>query len=222
MGTGRMGTGRMGTGRLGTGRVPPPRPPGKRPPLTPSAASAASSVATSATTTTTTSTAATTTSTTSTTSEGSVDVVAAATAKHRAAIGLSPVSKRTPAQQGFLAALAMSPISTSGKILHTTTNDDTTEKSFTSFDYRKKRAENIEMMSERRRMNQVISNVQKLDQQLTFGSSLGGGMIPQLRLSALPPKPILRQYNLLADDDMIISSSDDDMDSDEYVETYED
>ena len=64
-------------------------------------------------------------------------------------------------------------------------------------------------------MNHFISNVKQLDQQLA-----GGGVIPQLRLSALPPKPILRQYNLLGDDDMAISSSDDS--EEEYVETYDD
>jgi len=79
-------------------------------------------------------------------------------------------------------------------------------------------------------MNGFISNVEQLDRDLTkggfeiggFGGGGGGGggggvgLIPQLRLSALPPKPQLRQYNLIGDQQ--ISSSDDD---DDYDDVYE-
>ena len=85
-------------------------------------------------------------------------------------------------------------------------------------DFRQKKKFNIAIMRERKRMNGFISNVEQLDQALTKGGGGGGGFVPQLRLSALPPKPQLRSYNLLGDDGQTISSSDDDSD----VETYYD
>ena len=138
-----------------------------------------------------------------------MDAVSAATAKHRAAIGLSAVTKRTPAQKGFLAALAASPLNAA------VNKKSLKEEEPSRSDYRKKKASNIAVMDERRRISHLISNVEQLDRELTNSPV---GFVPQLRMSALPPRPVLRSYNLL--DDTTISSSDDDDTDDEYVHTY--
>ena len=65
-------------------------------------------------------------------------------------------------------------------------------------------------MHERRRVNELISNVEKLNQDMANGPA-----IPKLRLSALAPKPILRSYNLIGDAQ--ISSSDDDLSGEDIV-----
>jgi hypothetical protein len=215
MNTGRRNTGRVNTGRVNTGRRPPPRgvqpPMGKRPPSTaPPTPSAATSITESSTEATTTETKTGTTETANTTSK-SLDAVSAATAKHRAAIGLAAVTKRTPAQKGFLAALTASPVAAQKKSMRNYDKDDGIV-----VDYRQKKNFNIAVMSERKRMSGFISNIEQLDHDLNKGAS---GFVPQLRLSALPPKPQLRSYNLLGDDGQTISSSDED---DYDVDTYYD
>jgi hypothetical protein len=226
MNTGRRNTGRVNTGRVNTGRRPPPprgtasgkRLPGAAPPTpkpkAPPTPKPAAKIPT----------------TTTTTTSTPIDAVAAATAKHRAAIGLAAVTKRTPAQKGFLAALQGSPVAAQKKSMKLDAFNKNNElfHGDHAVDYRNKKNFNIAMMSERKRMNGFISNVEQLDRDLTkggfeiggFGGGGGGGggvgLIPQLRLSALPPKPQLRQYNLIGDQQ--ISSSDDD---DDYDDVYE-
>lgn len=134
------------------------------------------------------------------------DAVAAATAKHRAAIGLDPLTKRTPAQKHFLSILSSShspsASNTSSETSQQQHGNDPPRGGASS--YREKKAAGLAIMHERRRMNEVISNVVKLDHDLSNGPTT----IPPLRLSALAPKPILRSYNLIGDTQ--ISSSDED------------
>jgi serine/threonine protein kinase len=139
------------------------------------------------------------------------DAVSAATAKHRAAIGLDPLTKRTPAQKHFLSILSSSHSSSaSGAASSKPTESDSTGG---AVNYRRKKASGLAIMHERRRVNELISNVEKLNQDLANGPT-----IPKLRLSALAPKPILRSYNLIGDAQ--ISSSDEDL-SDEDVVAYD-
>ena len=89
------------------------------------------------------------------------DAVSAATAKHRAAIGLDPLTKRTPAQKHFLSILSSShspPVSgeVSSKIRVKDSNGG-------SANYRKKKASGLAIMHERRRVSELISNVEKLN-----------------------------------------------------------
>ena len=139
------------------------------------------------------------------------DAVSAATAKHRAAIGLDPLTKRTPAQKHFLSILSSShspPVSgeVSSKIRVKDSNGG-------SANYRKKKASGLAIMHERRRVSELISNVEKLNRDLAIAPT-----IPKLRLSALAPKPILRSYNLIGETQ--ISSSDEDL-SEEDVVAYD-
>ena len=130
------------------------------------------------------------------------DVVAVATAKHRAAIGLDPLTKRTPAQKHFLSILSSSHApssSPSAASLKPYESD-----SGGSAHYRRKKMSGLAIMHERRRVNELISNVEKFNQDLASGPT-----IPKLRLSALAPKPILRSYNLIGDAQ--ISSSDEEL-----------
>ena len=213
-------TGRS-NGSNGSGAPSPSKPSSRKPPYTPSNAASTSSTPTAvptpknATTTTTTTTATTTTTTTTTTTKP-IDAVAAATAKHRAAIGLSAVTKRTPAQKGFLAALQFSPLNTNSPD-RKSFKETKDQNSSVLLNYKKKRAGNLAVMGERRRISHLISNVEQLDRELNNSPV---GFVPNLRMSALPPKPILRSYNL-GQDDQVISSSDDSDGSDYEVEDYD-
>lgn len=82
-----------------------------------------------------------------------------------------------------------------------------------SANYRKKKASGLAIMHERRRVSELISNVEKLNRDLAIAPT-----IPKLRLSALAPKPILRSYNLIGETQ--ISSSDEDL-SEEDVVAYD-
>ena len=153
------------------------------------------------------------------------DVVAAATAKHRAAIGLNPVTKRTPAQQHFLSVLSSSPVGSPGSPKSSKASaaaaGDSSGGGGGAAAYRRKKATGLAIMHERRRVSELISNVEKLDHQLSGGPGRDLA-IPPLRLSALAPKPLLRSYNLLDDEGRAISSSDDDDDSLDDLEEVDD